>query len=145
VPVFDLDPLAVPDAAALAAGAIDWVPQRLGATPTVIAASAAPEKVATVQRQLGRDAAGVLVEGAMARIATGLALRDVRRLVVVGGEISGAVVSRLGVRSLRIGGEIDPGVPWTYAEGGEVSLLLPLKSGNFGGRDFFLKALGVLD
>jgi uncharacterized protein YgbK (DUF1537 family) len=54
------------------------------------------------------------------------------------------VVSRLGVRSLRIGAEIDPGVPWTYAEGAEAPLLLALKSGNFGARDFFLKAFEVL-
>ena len=145
LPVFDIDPLAIPNAAALAVGAIDWVSQRLGPTPIVIAASAPPEKVATVQRQLGRDAAGMLIEGAMARIATGLVLRDVRRLVVAGGETSGAVVSRLGICSRRIGGEIDPGVPWTYAEDGEASLLLALKSGNFDGRDFFLKALCVLN
>jgi 3-dehydrotetronate 4-kinase len=145
VPVFDLDLLVVPDAAALAASANDWASQRLGATPIVIAASAPPEKVATVRRQPGADAADVLIEGAMARIATGLVLRDVRRLVVAGGEASGALVSGLGVRNLRIDGEIDPGVPWTCAEGGEVCLLLALKSGNFGGRDFFLKALGVLD
>jgi uncharacterized protein YgbK (DUF1537 family) len=62
----------------------------------------------------------------------------VRRLVVAGGETSGAVVSRLGVRQMRIGAEIDPGVPWTYAEG--IGLRLALKSGNFGTRDFFLKA-----
>jgi uncharacterized protein YgbK (DUF1537 family) len=145
VSVFDLDPLAVPDAAALAAGAIDWASQQLGATPIVIAASAPTEKIATVQQQLGRDAAGVLIEDAMARIGAGLVLRDVQRLVVAGGETSGAVVLGLGVRSLRIVGEIDPGVPWTYAEGGEASLLLALKSGNFGGRDFVLKAFGVLD
>jgi uncharacterized protein YgbK (DUF1537 family) len=98
-----------------------------------------------VQQQLGRDAAGVLSKSAMARMATGLVLRDVRRVVVADGETLGAVVSRLGVRSLRMRGEIDPGVPWTYGEGGEASLLLALKSGNFGGRDFFLKALCVLD
>jgi uncharacterized protein YgbK (DUF1537 family) len=111
----------------------------------VIVASTPPEKVATVQRQLGWDAGDVLIGCTMARIATGLVLRDVRRLVVAGGEASGALVSGLGVRNLRIDGEIDPGVPWTCAEGGEVCLLLALKSGNFGGRDFFLKALGVLD
>jgi uncharacterized protein YgbK (DUF1537 family) len=64
----------------------------------------------------------------------------VRKLVVAGGETAGAVVSRIAVRSLRIGREIDPGVPWTYAEGGTKPLLLALKSGNFGARDFFLKA-----
>jgi uncharacterized protein YgbK (DUF1537 family) len=48
------------------------------------------------------------------------------------------------VRSLRIGTEIDPGVPWTYAEGSGPDLMLALKSGNFGGTDFFLKAFRVL-
>jgi uncharacterized protein YgbK (DUF1537 family) len=145
VPVFELDPLAVPDAARLAAGAIDWASGRLGATPIVIAASAPPDKVAAVQQLLGRDAAGALIEDAMARIAVALVAGGVRRLVVAGGETAGAVVSQLGVRSLRIGAEIDPGVPWTYAEGGDAPLLLALKSGNFGARDFFLKAFAVLD
>jgi len=145
VPVFDRDPIVVPNAAPLAAGTIDWASRRLGATPIVIAASAPPEKVATVQRQLGRDAGDVLIGRAMARIAMGLVLRDVRSLVVAGGETSGVAVSGLGVRRLRIDGEIDPGAPWTYAEGGEARLLLALKSGNFGGRDFFLKAVEVLD
>jgi uncharacterized protein YgbK (DUF1537 family) len=77
-------------------------------------------------------------------IADGLLARGVRRLVVAGGETAGAVVSRLGVRSLRIGAEIDPGVPWTYAEGERAPLLLALKSGNFGARDFFVKAFEVL-
>jgi uncharacterized protein YgbK (DUF1537 family) len=48
------------------------------------------------------------------------------------------VVQRLGVTALRIGPEIDPGVPWTFAE--PRGLHLALKSGNFGARDFFLKA-----
>jgi len=143
VPVLELDPLASPDAASLAAGAIDWASGRLGATPIVIAASAPPDKVAAVQQKLGRDAAGALIEDALARIAVALVARGVRRLVVAGGETAGAVVSRLGVRSLRIGAEIDPGVPWTYAEGGDATLLLALKSGNFGARDFFLKAFAA--
>jgi uncharacterized protein YgbK (DUF1537 family) len=68
----------------------------------------------------------------------------VRRLVVAGGETSGAVVSRLRVRSLLIGAEIDPGVPWTYAErGGAPALKLALKSGNFGAPDFFMRAFAV--
>ena len=89
---------------------------KLGDHPVVIAASAPPDKVAALQARLGRDAAGALVEDAVASIAAGLVARGVRRLVVAGGETSGAVVSRLGVTALRIGPEIDPGVPWTYAE-----------------------------
>jgi uncharacterized protein YgbK (DUF1537 family) len=142
--LFELDFLTTPDAAALTARALDWVAGKLGATPVVIAASAPPDKVATLQQRLGRDAAGALVEQTLAQIADGLVTRGVRRLVVAGGETAGAVVSRLGVRSLRIGGEIDPGVPWTYAEGSGAPLLMALKSGNFGARDFFLKAFQLL-
>ncbi len=144
-PTLELDPLATPDAAALIRQALDWAKDKLNATPVVIAASAPPERVAALQQKLGRDAAGALVEQALAGIAEGLVAAGVRRMVVAGGETSGAVVSRLGVRRLRIGAEIDPGVPWTYAEGGTAPLLLALKSGNFGGRDFFLKAFAMLE
>ena len=65
-----------------------------------------------------------------------------RRCVVAGGETSGAVVQALGVHTLRIGAPIDPGVPWTQAAGRP--LLLALKSGNFGGADFFAKALALV-
>jgi uncharacterized protein YgbK (DUF1537 family) len=139
VPVLELDALATPDAAALTAQALDWVAGKLSADrPVVIAASAPPEKVAALQAKLGRDAAGALIENAMAAIAEGLVAQGVGRLVVAGGETSGAVVQRLGVTALRIGPEIDPGVPWTFAE--PRGLHLALKSGNFGARDFFLKA-----
>lgn len=141
VPVLELDALATPDAAALAAQALAWVEGRLeAARPVVIAASATPEKVAALQARMGRDAAGALVEEAVATIAEGLVARGVGRLVVAGGETSGAVVQRLGVTALRIGPEIDPGVPWTFAE--PKGIHLALKSGNFGARDFFLKAFG---
>jgi uncharacterized protein YgbK (DUF1537 family) len=139
VPVLELDALATPDSAALTAQALEWVAGKLAADrPVVIAASAPPEKVAALQAKLGRDAAGALIEAAMATIAEGLVAQGVGRLVVAGGETSGAVVQRLGVTALRIGPEIDPGVPWTFAE--PRGLHLALKSGNFGARDFFLKA-----
>ena len=93
-----------PDAAQMVATARDWMADKLGATPIVIAASAPPDKVAALQQMLGRDAAGALVEQTLAHIAEDLVARGVRRLVVAGGETAGAVVSRLGVRSLRIGG-----------------------------------------
>ena len=72
------------------------------------------------------------------RIAAG-----VGRLVVAGGETSGAVVGALDVTALRIGPEIDPGVPWTASVGAR-PLLLALKSGNFGAPDFFTKAFQLL-
>jgi uncharacterized protein YgbK (DUF1537 family) len=140
MPTLELDALATPDAAALAAQAIAWMEGRIGEAPILIAASAPPDKVAALQAKLGRDAAGLLVETALAAVAEALIARGVRRLLVAGGETSGAVVQALGVRSLRIGEEIDPGVPWTYAEGAGPALHLALKSGNFGARDFFVKA-----
>ena len=138
----ELNALATPDAAALTAQALDWVDGKLGDAPVVIAASAPPAQVAALQTKLGRDAAGALIEQALAAIAKALVARGVRRLVVAGGETSGAVVFGLGVTALRIGPEIDPGVPWTWAASPGVpgGLHLALKSGNFGARDFFLKA-----
>ena len=140
LPVLQLDPIAQPDTARMVAIAREWMTDKLGGKPIVIAASAPPDKVAALQQMLGRDGAGTLIEQTLAQIAEDLVARGVRRLVVAGGETAGAVVSRLGVRSLQIGAEIDPGVPWTYAEGGATPLLLALKSGNFGARDFFIKA-----
>lgn len=89
---------------------------------------------------------GELVEQALGHLANTLVAEGVGRLLVAGGESSGAVVSALGIRQLRIGGQIDPGVPWTQAprEGG-APLSLALKSGNFGGQDFFTRAFAVLD
>jgi uncharacterized protein YgbK (DUF1537 family) len=84
------------------------------------------------------------IEAALAAIARGLVDAGVRRLVVAGGETAGAVVNALGVEALRIGGEIDPGVPWTETMGGQ-TLALALKSGNFGAPDFFRKAFERLE
>ncbi len=67
----------------------------------------------------------------------------VTRFIVAGGETSGAVVQALGIKALRIGPPIAPGVPVTQALG-DKPLLLALKSGNFGGRDFFAKALAMM-
>jgi 3-dehydrotetronate 4-kinase len=151
LPIFELDPLTMPDAAQLTEHALAWAADKIGRTPIVIAASAPPDKVALVQASLGGpDRAGALLEEAMARIAEGLVSRGVRRMVVAGGETAGAVVTRLGVRQLRIGAEIDPGVPWTLASGAQADgkatdLLLALKSGNFGATDFFLKAFQMLE
>ena len=97
-----------------------------------------------MQQALGRERAGALVESILAEIARGLVARGVRRLVVAGGETSGAVVQALGISGLRIGRQIDPGVPWTMSLG-EPPLALALKSGNFGAEDFFLRAFQVLE
>ena len=77
-------------------------------------------------------------------MARGLVHAGARRLVVAGGETSGAVVQALGVKGLAIGPMIDPGVPATVSIGREPPLALALKSGNFGGRDFLLRAFAAM-
>ncbi len=112
--------------------------------PVLIYATATPDEVKAVQQQLGVAQAGHLVENTLASIARGLRDLGVRKFVVAGGETSGAVVQALGVRLLRIGAQIDPGVPAT-ATIDAAPLALALKSGNFGATDFFAKALHHLD
>jgi 3-dehydrotetronate 4-kinase len=143
-PLFAIDPLAAAAGRDVAAEALAWAEPRLGEEPILIASTAGPEAVAQVQQRLGREHAGALVEGILATVARGLAARGVRRLVVAGGETAGAVVQALGVSGLRIGRQIDPGVPWTMSLG-ERPLALALKSGNFGAPDFFLRAFQVLE
>ncbi len=143
-PVFDVDPLALAAGEPVAAQALDWAESRLGDKPLLISASAPPERVRAVQERLGRERAGNLVEAALAEITRGLVARGVRRLVIAGGETSGAIVQALGIAGLRIGRQIDPGVPWT-ASLGEPVLALALKSGNFGREDFFMRAFQCLD
>jgi uncharacterized protein YgbK (DUF1537 family) len=142
-PSFQIDPLALGAGEDRAAAALDWATGKLGAVPVIIYATAAPAAVKRAQDELGVERAGALVEDALASIAEGLVAAGVRRLIVAGGETAGAVVGRLGVTGLRIGPEIDPGVPWT-ATLGDPPLALALKSGNFGAPDFFLKAFEAL-
>ncbi len=124
--------------------ALDWAKKHLEAGPILIASSEESEQVAALQARYGRDKSGHAIEQALAEIASGLVGFGVRRLVVAGGETSGAAVDRLGVSAFRLGPEIAPGVPLMRTvgrKGGE--LQMALKSGNFGGRDFFTRALSM--
>ncbi len=145
-PAFVVDPLQLARGDDVVSAALDWAADRLSRGPVLVYATAAPEKVKAVQAHLGVEHAGSLVENALADIARGLVRLGVGQLIVAGGETSGAVVKALGVTGLRIGPEIDPGVPWTTVlkEGGGQPLALALKSGNFGSPDFFLKAWSKL-
>ena len=144
------------DALALAAGddvvaqALRWARAHDGEA-LLIYATAPPEAVRQVQNRFGAQAAGELIENALAAIAQGLVRElGVRQMVVAGGETSGACVQALGATHMRIGAAISPGVPWCYAgialdgvQTGE-GIHLALKSGNFGGTDFFTQAFACL-
>ncbi|MDI5934389.1 3-oxo-tetronate kinase [Halomonas kalidii] len=146
-PGFALDPLALAAGDDHLAAALAFARERLDAGgPVLVYASADPRRVEAAQAALGVARAGRLVEHALGQLAVILVEEGVGRLVVAGGESSGAVVSALGIRQLRIGEQIDPGVPWTQAPlpGRAAPLSLALKSGNFGGEDFFTRAFAVL-
>ncbi|WP_213878476.1 3-oxo-tetronate kinase [Pseudomonas sp. dw_358] len=137
-PALRIDPLALAAGEPVVANALAFA--RDAGQTVLIYATSAPEQVKAVQEKLGVEQAGAMVEQALGAIAKGLREAGVRRFVVAGGETSGAVVQALGVALLRIGAQIDPGVPVTVSTNAE-PLALALKSGNFGGRDFFDKAL----
>ena len=146
-PCFTIDPIAAAEGADMAGQALAWARPLLGDRPILISATAPPDQITAVQHRLGRERAGALVEAILAAVARGLAAAGVRRFVVAGGETAGAVVQALGVTGLRIGRQIDPGVPWTVSLPGsldEPALALALKSGNFGMPDFFLRAFSEL-
>lgn len=139
VVAYAVDPMALADKRVDGAGIARWAVEQETDKPLLIYSSATPEAVRAVQDKLGREAAGALVEHALADAARRLVDVGFTRLIIAGGETSGAVVNGLGITALEIGPEIDPGVPWTRSVG-KPELALALKSGNFGTPDFFLKA-----
>jgi uncharacterized protein YgbK (DUF1537 family) len=145
MPVLHLDPEKVIVGSAETERALGWAKERLGREPVLIASSSTPDQVSALQARHGRDAAGHAIEQAMADLAQGLIDSGVRRLVVAGGETSGAVVDRLGILGFLVGPEIAAGVPVLRTVGGKAGeMLLALKSGNFGGPEFFADALELM-
>ncbi len=146
-PLHRLDPLALAAGTQTPETVVAWAKDHMHDSPILIASTAEPRDVEAAQLQLGRERAATLIERTMADIARRLADAGAGAFIVAGGETSGAVVEALGVTTLRIGPRIDPGVPWTQAardDGRQATLALALKSGNFGSRDFFIKALDML-
>ncbi len=143
LPSFQIEPSALAEGRLTADDILEWAQGHREDGPIVIYSSADPEAVRATQDALGRDRAGSLIEETLADVARGLVDDGVTRLVVAGGETSGAVVAALDLAALEIGPEIDPGVPWTRSIDGR-QLALALKSGNFGSQDFFLKAWSLL-
>jgi 3-dehydrotetronate 4-kinase len=145
MPVLHLDPDRILTGQDEVRRALAWATQRTTEGPVLIASSSTPDQVAALQSRHGRDAAGHAIEQAMADIAEGLVKSGVRRLVVAGGETSGAVVDRLGIPGFLVGAEIAAGVPVLRAVGTKQSeMVLALKSGNFGGPNFFADALDLM-
>lgn len=119
---------------------VEWTLQQ--EQPPLLYSSAEPETVAAAQEKYGKEKSSQAVERLFANLAAALSQCGVTRIVVAGGETSGAVVSGVSAQSLEVGPRIAAGVPALKVA--ESDLLLALKSGNFGGPDFFREALSVL-
>jgi uncharacterized protein YgbK (DUF1537 family) len=143
-PVRRLDVIAASESeaafAAVVEEAVSWC---LENSPGLIASGAEAEMVTATVARLGEKRAAELTESLFAAIAKALAARGVNRIIVAGGETAGAVVNALGIDAIRIGEEIAPGVPCVHTLR-EPYLSLALKSGNFGGTDFFNNAVRKL-
>ncbi len=143
-PVLHLDVPAVLAGRYTVADALAWVTAQSGARLPLIASSDEPDAVRALQARFGQGEAAHVIEAFFGALAKALVGQGVHRLIIAGGETSSAVVAALGIEAMRIGPEIDPGVPLLLSEG-ETPLVLALKSGNFGSFDFFLKTLALIN
>jgi uncharacterized protein YgbK (DUF1537 family) len=140
--ILRLDPVELAQGDALLAEAAQWAGASLGQRPTAIVASDTPEAVQHAQSALGVEKAGQLVERAFSLLAPAQVGNGVTKLVVTGGETSGAVVGGLGVNALAIGPEIDPGVPLDPSGGRRYRGSLPrAKVGQFRRRRLLYQSL----
>jgi uncharacterized protein YgbK (DUF1537 family) len=137
------------DAEAVIAGKLEprtivaFMQENCGRQPLAYS-SLSPDEVGAIQARHGREISAHALEGFFEKTARALIENGVRRLVVAGGETSGAAVSGLALDAVTIGPEIDPGVP-ALRTLGDAKVALALKSGNFGSEDFFAKALDRLE
>ena len=126
------------------AALLAWATEKLKHGPALIYASAPPDKVAAVQARFGRDKAGEMIEHAIASLASGLAargraaLRD-RRRRDLGCRRLGTRRWRRSRSDRRSRPAFRPACPMAAPR-----YALALKSGNFGGPDFFAEALEAL-
>ncbi|HRJ69064.1 MAG TPA: four-carbon acid sugar kinase family protein [Beijerinckiaceae bacterium] len=141
-PVLPIDVAGVMSGAVVMADLVGFLVRNAGRAPLVFSSSP-PDEVAALQARFGREAVAHRLDSLFAETARAAVDGGIRRLVVAGGETSGAVVSALGLEALAIGPEIDPGVP-ALSNASGVPLAVALKSGNFGAVDFFAKALATL-
>lgn len=145
-PIWQVDvPSLMTDAEAELGRFREWAASTGENETLLVASTSPPEAIAELQECYGADSTAKSIERFLAASAKLLVESfGVRRLILAGGETSGAVVAALGIPTLRIGPEICTGVPWTETLGMQTHMALALKSGNFGKVDFFETALGML-
>lgn len=137
-PSYQLDPMTLvqsgPDPV------MNWLATQDLSKAPLIYATADPASVKAAQARIGVAEVGALIERTLAACAVAARDAGARRIIVAGGETSGAVTQALAVSELDIATEIAPGVPWTWCTSHGHQIALALKSGNFGAETFFTDA-----
>ena len=139
-PTLEISAADVISGATTALQVCQWLVQQPGIP--LAYSSANPETIEAVQKAFGKHESSHALESFFAQVAIKLVEQGLNRLIIAGGETSGAVVESLKINTMQIGPEIDPGVPAMRAN---KSLVFTMKSGNFGAPDFFAKAAKVLE
>ena len=135
---YKMDPVAMLEGRETLEDAWKFVRENWG-IPVLVYSSDTARNVKEVQ-QYGQERVAEMLEQAAAKLAERAVAHGIRRVVVAGGETSGAVTKRLGFSSYQIGASVAPGVPVMVPMENE-ALRLVLKSGNFGQEEFFIKVL----
>ncbi len=133
-----MDPLALLDGTQTKQGIWDAI-QSADADAVLVYSSDTPDNVKKAQKK-GAAKISELLEQTMAYLARQAADNGFDRIIVAGGETSGAVTKVLGYDAYLVGKSIAPGVPIMIPINNK-RIRLVLKSGNFGQRDFFIRAI----
>lgn len=141
-PHHEIDPAEAVSGALTAEDLSQWV--RTQNEPALVFSSADPEQVLAAQVALGKDRVAQAIEGLFRELAGKLANAGVTRMVVAGGETSGAVVLGLNATELAVGPRLAAGVPVLRLKRAR-PIALALKSGNFGAQNFFETALNRME
>lgn len=117
--------------------------------PVLLTTSAGPEEVAQVQawaraQGMTPEELGRAISSGLTELARQILDRvPAAGLVIAGGETAGALSRGLALGALEVGRNIEPGVPLCHALG-RFPIPVVLKSGNFGSRDFYGRALRAI-
>ncbi len=137
---FELDPKLVMDNTLSPSDVVQWVLEQDDDMPLIYSSAEAGD-VRQSQDIHGVAPLSETLENFFGECAKLLCDAGITKVIVAGGETSGAVVTALGIKSFSIGPEIDPGVPALKTNTG---LFMALKSGNFGAPNFFEKSSQLL-
>ncbi|WP_086931731.1 3-oxo-tetronate kinase [Agarilytica rhodophyticola] len=142
-PVISIDPIALSNQSLTIEELTQQALKILEKSTVIITSTATPEIIERMQSTLGKEHVSTLLEETFGLLGKRLVAAGIKKIIVAGGETSGAVSKALAIRQLSIGPQIDPGVPWTHHLGTD-KLFLAFKSGNFGDENFFQKAVEMI-